>query len=122
LKRDFESFDKLFVDIMQTNLSFFLLGDFNLLWNYIVPLSNMLIALKLTQVVNTQKRGNNLLDLIITNIPQNIIETIVPDFLLADHKLTFCITSIKKPKVKTSIMYRPLDKISKPSFVNSLDS
>jgi len=65
-----------------------------------VPLYNMLIVRKLTKLVNAPARGNNLLDLIITNVPQNVIGTIVPDFLLVDQKLPSVLRASKNQGLK----------------------
>ena len=73
--------------------------------------NNILEPLSLTQIVNSPTRvtkdTSTLIDLILTNSPQNIKFTDTADFPgISDHKLVYCSYSLKKPKFTPRIVKR----------------
>jgi len=122
LSRDNYLVFRLFTELVQMNCPFFVLGDFNLPNDYVKPLSSILTDLALVQLIDKPTRKNNILDLIITNNMMNVKDSVVSDFCVADHNLTYCTVEVQKRKrEKIQVSFRPFAKTSEELFMLDLN-
>ena len=90
--------------------------------------NNILEPLSLSQMVNSPtritKNTSTLIDLILTNSPENIKFTGTADFPgISDHKLVYCSYSLKKPKFKPQIVKRrDFRKFVKEKFIFDVEN
>ena len=110
------------------------LGDYNI--DNLKPQSpafkyfknNILEPLSLTQMVKSPTRvtkdTSTLIDLILTNSPENIKLTDTADFPgISDHKLVYCSYSLKKPKfVPQTVKRRDFRKFAKEKFMFDVEN
>jgi len=116
-------FFNLLSELVQLNCPFFVLGDFNLPNDHIIPLSSTIDNLGLIQLINEPTRLNNILDLIITNNMLKVEKARVSEFCLADHNLTYCVANVpKRVKEKNLKSFRVFNNITIENFVNDLNS
>ena len=89
---------------------------------------NIFEPLSLTQMVKSPTRvtkdTSRLIDLIITNSPDNIKFTDTADFAgVSDHKLVYCSYSLKKPKFTPQVVKRrDFRKFAKEKFISDVEN
>jgi hypothetical protein len=102
-----------------TGLEFFIFCDFNLRASYISPLIKSLNKFDLIQIVIISTRNDSLLDLVICRASSSILNLVVNDTHLADHKLTEITIDLRKPKPpKITMSFRQFSSIT-PSLLLS---
>lgn len=122
LTNDYEAFYHLFVDLLSHNKPVFLLGDFNLRGKYFDRLNAILRKLNLTQLIHEPTRGENTLDLIITNANHLVSNTNVLDLNLSDHAYVECSLNLSRPKQqKQLIKYRNFKNINPEILLSELE-
>ncbi|CAL8111031.1 unnamed protein product [Orchesella dallaii] len=114
LDLDYEYFEKLLVYLNETNLKFFLMGDFNLREKYVDKLQRIITSLNMVQLVDEPTRGNHILDLVICKKQYENPTCIVAEAHLADHKLVYFQTPLKETKKETiTVKVRNFKKLTK---------
>jgi hypothetical protein len=108
--------------LKELNLSFYVLGDFNLRDQYIRPLLTTLKRMNLNQLINVPTRKDKLLDLIIVNDFLKIMSVNVFDASIADHMLIECQINIRRPQAKSrTIHFRAFNKVNMEMLLADLN-
>ena len=123
LNNDYEFFDEFLTLCCQTGKSFYVLGDCNFRDNKSVgPLNKILNKLSLTQIIDEPARGDNILDLIITNDLPSIISKLVYNPHLSDHSYIECVVKYNANKpIKKHIEFRNYNNINKSAVINDIN-
>jgi len=115
---DYTYIEKLLSYLLECNLHFFLMGDFNLRDSYINKLNSILQSLDLVQLVDKATRGRQILDLLICKNATNVNSCKIVDVCLADHKLVYFDVMLKNPKrKKIKVQFRKYDNVN-PQLVS----
>lgn len=102
----------------------YILGDFNLRdERTFTPFNEILSRHSLYQIIDTPTRGDNILDLIVTNNINTVISKYIYNPQLSDHSYTECNLNLIRPKVpKITISYRKFNSLNKENVLKSMDS
>jgi hypothetical protein len=95
LEDDNRALSDFLCSLRELNLSFYVLGDFNLRDQYISPLLTTLKRMNLNQLIDVPTRNDKLLDLIIVNDFSKVMNVNVYDASIADHMLIECQISVR---------------------------
>ena len=122
---DLDNFDKLFNYFSTLNKRVVLCGDINI--NLMGDsgcaklFMNQCKKYNFSQIVNSPTRGNNLLDVIITNSKDCNISSVV-DPSISDHQMTLCTLSYaKKTVLQKEIQFRNFNSINWETFIDQVD-
>ena len=113
IRSDAETIEHILCELVLLNKNFYLLGDFNLPnTREYSHLESLLTTYNLTQVINTNTRGNARLDLIITNNFESIRHTEVFDPHISDHSCVLASLVFKRPVYEKRLLRIAISKQS----------